>query len=79
MCSDNMTQVVLRAFSIPNTKLRASSIYISESDLDQILKFCVLTVQQISNKSVQFSMLLAERFLCNSTLKIVENRKKNKF
>ena len=79
MCSDNMTQVVLRAFSIPNTKLRASSIYISESDLDQILKFCVLTVQQISNKSVQFSMLLAERFLCNSTLKIDENRKKNKF
>ena len=70
---------MIPVFSIPNTKLRASSIYISESDLDQILKFCVLTVQQISNKSVQFSMLLAERFLCNSTLKIDENRKKNKF
>ena len=53
-----------RVSSIPNIKLRASSIHISESARGQLLKFCVLTVQKISNKSEQFSMLLAEQFSC---------------
>ena len=53
-----------RVLSIPNIKLRASSIHISESARGQLLKFCVLTVQKISNKSEQFSMLLAEQFPC---------------
>ena len=53
-----------RVSSIPNIKLRASSIQISESARGQLLKFCVLTVQKISNKSEQFSMLLAEQFSC---------------
>ena len=53
-----------RVLSIPNIKLRASSIHISESARGQLLKFCVLTVQKISNKSEQFSMLLAEQFSC---------------
>ena len=59
-------------FHSNNTKLRASSIHISETARGQLLKFCVPTVQKISNKSVQFSMLLAEQFLSYSTLKIVK-------
>ena len=62
-------------FHSNNTKLRASSIiHISESARGQLLKFCVLTVQKISNKSEQFSILLAEQFPC--IIWSVENLKK---
>ena len=58
--------------SILKTKLRTSSVNISEPARDKLLKLCVLTVQKISNKSVQSPMILADRLTCNSPLKIVK-------